>query len=54
MVQIVLRDLDAAARIQERSDTLTPDPECALRLVAIRSAIAELRTVAAPAPAPDA
>ena len=54
MVQIVLRDLEAAARILERIDTLTPDPERALHLVAIRSAIAELRTVVPPAPAPDA
>jgi len=53
MVQIVLRDLEAVARILERIDTLTPDPERALHLEAIRSAIGELRTVVSPAPASD-
>jgi len=41
----VSSDLEAAARILERIDTLTSDPKRALHLVAIRSAIAELRTV---------
>ena len=45
MVQMVLRDLEAAARVLARIEAVASDPERALHLEAIRSAIAELRTV---------
>ena len=45
IVAMVLRDLEAAARILGNREAVTPDPERALHLEAIRSAIAELRTV---------
>ena len=53
IVEIVLRDLEAAARILGNREAVMPDPERALHLEAIRSAIAELRTVAQPWPASD-
>ena len=54
IVAMVLRDLEAAARILGYREAVTPDPERALHLEAIRSAIAELRTVVPPWPASDA
>jgi CheY-like chemotaxis protein len=54
IVEMVLRDLEAAARILGNREAVTPDPERALHLEAIRSAIADLRTVAQPWPASDA
>jgi hypothetical protein len=54
IVAIVLRDLEAAARILGNREAVAPDPERAHHLEAIRSAIAELRTVVQPWPASDA
>ena len=51
IVGMVLRDLEAAARILGNREAVAPDPERALHLKAIRSAIAELRTVVQPWPA---
>jgi hypothetical protein len=54
IVAMVLRDLEAAARILGSREAVAPDPERAHHLEAIRSAIAELRTVVQPWPASDA
>jgi hypothetical protein len=54
IVGMVLRDLEAAVRILENREAVAPDPERAHHLEAIRSAIAELRTVVPPWPAADA
>jgi hypothetical protein len=51
---MVLRDLGAAVRILGNREAVAPDTERALHLEAIRSAIAELRTVVQPWPASDA
>jgi hypothetical protein len=53
-VAMVLRDLGAAVRILGNREAVAPDTERALHLEAIRSAIAELRTVVQPWPASDA
>jgi hypothetical protein len=44
IVAMVFRDFEAAARILGNGEAVTPDPERALYLEAICSAIAELRT----------
>jgi hypothetical protein len=54
IVAMVLRDLEAAARILGNRDAMAPDPERSHHLETIRSAIAELRTVVQPWPGPDA
>jgi len=53
MVQVIFRDLEAAARILERIETMAPDPERALYLEALGSAMTALRTAVPPERAPD-
>ena len=48
MLQMVLADLQMAKRVLGNILAGAPDPERALHLGAIRSAIAELRTVVPP------
>ena len=48
MMAIVLQDLESAERVLENIQAVAPDPERALHLGALRSAIAELRTMLPP------
>jgi hypothetical protein len=47
MLAIVLKDLESAERVLGQTEDTVPDPERRLHLGALRSAIAELKTVVA-------